>query len=799
MASARRSLDTYNAKRDFKRTAEPAGVVAKRGGQKFIVQKHAATRLHYDFRLELDGVLLSWAITKGPCVDPSVKRLAVRTEDHPLSYASFEGSIPKGEYGGGTVMLWDEGSWEPIGDPHEAIERGAMHFYLRGHRMKGEWVIFRIKPDKSGGRENWLLSKIKDEYASTDVDLTTTHMTSVKTGRDLADIAAGKTVKAKRKAAPSAVPVFRAVQLATLADVPPTGSSWVHEVKYDGYRALLVKSGDRVAAFTRKGNDWTEQFAGIARAAAAIDAQSAAIDGEVVALDDKGMPSFSKLQNALKGGGELKFFAFDLLELDGTDLTHLPLLDRKAKLQPLIAAVGEPLLYSDHIAGDGEQVLDTLCKFGGEGIVSKRADGKYVGKRSTSWLKIKCTKRQEFVIGGWARSDKGRGFASLLLGTYEGGKLKYAGRVGTGFDMKTIDDLAARMARLGVDKPAFESLTADARRGASWIRPELVAEVTFAEITPDGLVRHASFVALRGDKPPREVGLDRPIATDGGLVRSGVTISSPDKVMFPEVQVTKRELVDYYETVAEAILPHVAGRPLSLVRCPQGRGKECFFQKHDSGIFPAGVRQIRIDETKGKTQPYVYIDDVQGLIACLQMGTLEFHVWGSRIDHLELPDRLVIDLDPDPSLTFADVRKAAHEVKARLAEQGLESWPLLTGGKGLHVVAPLAPVHDWVAVKAFAKSFAEALAGAHPDRFTARMSKAGRTGKIFVDWLRNQRGATAIAPYSTRARPNAPIAVPVSWRELAKVEGASFTIADAKAAVRHTRHAILKSKQQIPD
>jgi bifunctional non-homologous end joining protein LigD len=798
MAAARRSLDTYNAKRDFKRTAEPAGVVAKRGGHKFIVQKHAATRLHYDFRLELDGVLLSWAVTKGPSLDPAVKRLAVRTEDHPLSYASFEGSIPKGEYGGGTVMLWDEGRWEPVGDPHEALERGAMHFILHGQRMKGEWVIFRLKADKPGGRENWLLRKIEDAHSDADVDLTATHLTSVKTGRDLADIAAGKTATPKRQPA-TAAPQFRHVQLATLADVPPTGSSWVHEVKYDGYRALLVKSGDRVAAFTRQGNDWTEQFAGIARAAAAVDARSAAIDGEVVALDDKGMPSFSKLQNAIKGGGELTFFAFDLLELDGTDLTHLPLLDRKAKLKPLIAAVGEPLLYSDHIAGDGEQVLDTLCKFGGEGIVSKRADGKYVGKRSTSWLKIKCTRRQEFVIGGWSRSAKGRGFASLLLGTYEDGELRYAGRVGTGFDMKTIDELAARMAKLEVKKPAFAKLTADARRGAHWIKPELVAEVAFGEITPDGLLRHASFIALRGDKPAREVGLDRAIATDGGLVRSGVTISSPDKIMFPEVQVTKRALIDYYETVADAMLPHVAGRPLSLVRCPQGRGKECFFQKHDSGIFPAGVRQIRIDEAKGKTQPYVYIDGVQGLIACLQMGTLEFHIWGSRIDHLELPDRLVIDLDPDPSLTFADVRKAAHDVKARLAERGLESWPLLTGGKGLHVVAPLAPTHDWDKVKGFAKSFAEAMAADRPERFTSKMSKAGRAGKIFVDWLRNQRGATAIAPYSTRARPKAPIAVPVSWRELARVEGSTFTIADAKAAVRHAGHAMLASKQQIPE
>jgi bifunctional non-homologous end joining protein LigD len=798
--TARDSLRTYNAKRDFRRTPEPAGQPAKRSGHRFIVQKHAATRLHYDFRLELDGVLKSWAVTKGPSLDPEVKRLAVRTEDHPLSYATFEGSIPKGQYGGGTVMLWDDGSWEPVGDPHRGLERGKLHFRLRGQRMKGEWVLVRLKADKPGARENWLLRKIEDDYADAAVDLAAEHVTSIKTGRSLADIAAGKVVRARKAAkAPQAAPKFREVQLATLADVPPAGQSWVHEVKYDGYRCLLVKSGDRVTAFTRKGNDWTEPFHGIARAAEAIDATSAAVDGEVVALDEKGMPSFSKLQNAIKGGGELMFFAFDLLELDGTDLTHLPLLDRKAKLKPLITGVGEPLLYSDHIHGDGEQVLSTICKFGGEGIVSKRADGKYIGKRSTSWLKIKCTKRQEFVIGGWSRSDKGRGFASLLLGTYEDGKLRYAGRVGTGFDMATIDKLSARMAPLATDKPAFDKLTADARRGAQWVKPELVAEVAFGEITPEGLLRHPSFVALREDKPAREVGLDRPIATDGGLMRAGVAISNPDRVMFPEVQVTKRELIDYYESVADAMLPHVAGRPLSLVRCPQGRGKECFFQKHDSGIFPAGVRQVRIDEAKGKTQPYVYIDDLQGLIACLQMGTLEFHIWGSRIDHLERPDRLVIDLDPDPSVGFAEVKRAASEVKARLAGHGLAtSWPMVTGGKGLHVVAPLTPSHDWEAVKAFAKAFAEAMAGERPDRFTAKMSKAGRAGRIFVDYLRNQRGATAIAPFSTRARPGAPIAVPVGWRQLADVDGPAWTTSNARHVARQARYAKLTANQQIP-
>lgn len=585
-------------------------------------------------------------------------------------------------------------------------------------------------------------------------------------------------------------PCFRPVQLAALADVPPAGQGWVHEVKYDGYRCLLVKQGGRIAAFTRAGNDWTAEFQGIAEAGKALKARSATIDGEVVALDDKGMPSFSKLQNALKGGGELMFFAFDLLEVDGVDLTDRPLVERKARLKPLVAAVGEPLLYSDHIQGDGEQVLATICRFGGEGIVSKRADAKYVGKRSPSWLKIKCTKRQEFVIGGWSRSDKGRGFASLLLGTYRNGRLQYAGRVGTGFDSSMIAELTARMAGLATDRSAFDSLPADARRGAHWVRPELVAEIAFTEVTGDGRLRHPSFVALRDDKPAREVGFDRAVVTPE-LVRAGVVISHPERVMFPEVHVTKRELIDYYERVAEAMLPHVAGRPLSLVRCPQGRGKQCFFQKHDSGIFPTGVRQVRIDEADAKNQPYVYVEDLQGLIACLQMGTLEFHVWGSPVAHLELPDRLVIDLDPDPSLGFADVKRAAAEVKARLQAYGLASWALLTGGKGVHVVAPLAPRHDWQAVKSFARRFAEAMTVDHPDRFTAKMSKAGRQGRIFIDWLRNQRGATAIAPFSTRTRPGAPIAVPVSWRQLRELDGPIWTVSNARHVIRHARHASL--------
>jgi len=794
----RRSLEAYNAKRDFARTPEPAGVPARSRGRRFVVQKHAATRLHYDFRLELDGVLLSWAVAKGPSLDPADKRLAVRTEDHPPGYADFEGTIPKGEYGGGTVLLWDDGRWEPVGDPRAGLEEGKLRFRLDGRRMRGEWVLVRLRAEGRGARENWLLRKVEDEHASGTADLTAENVTSVKSGLGLADIAAGKQLKAKRGTArrAQAAPGFRPVQLATPADEPPAGRQWIHEIKWDGYRALLVKRGGRVAAFTRAGNDWTDRFRVVADAVAALEAESATLDGEVVALDEHGNPSFSRLQNHLKDGGELQFWAFDLLELDGADLAHLPLVERKAKLAPLVAGVGEPLFFSDHVSGDAARVLEAMCRTGCEGIVSKRADSRYVGKRSSSWLKIKCTKRQEFVIGGWSRSEKGRGFASLLLGAHEGGRLRYAGRVGTGFDAATIADLSARMAPLAVERPPFDDLPPAAKRGAVWVKPELVAEVAFAEVTPDGRLRHPSFVALRDDKPAGEVTLD---PTPGAeLVRAGVAITHPDRVMFPEIGITKRELIDYYEGVAAAMLPHVARRPLSLVRCPQGRGKECFFQKHDRGVFPAGVKRTEIAEADAGRRPYLYVEDVQGLVALLQMGTLEIHVWGSRLDRLECPDRLVIDLDPDVGLGFADVRRAAVEVRGHLAALGLESFPMVTGGKGLHVVAPLAPERDWAAVKDFARRFAEALAADRPDRYTAKLSKAHRRGRIFVDWLRNQRGATAIAPFSTRARPCAPIAVPIGWTQLGRIEGPEWTVSKAGAVGKMARFAPVTLDQVVP-
>ncbi len=832
------SLATYNAKRDFKKTPEPAGKAGRKAGNSFMVQKHAASRLHWDFRLELDGVLLSWAVTRVPSGDPKVKRLAVRTEDHPLSYATFEGIIPKGEYGGGTVMLWDRGTWENESDPREGIKKGKLHFTLTGERMKGEWVLIRLKPE--GKAENWLLGKIDDEYATgADLDFDT----GVASGLTMADIAAGKSAAkdsapafgaSPKKAGPAGAakprakrsktrpPAFREPQLATLVDRPPTGSDWLHETKYDGYRALLAIGGGDCIAYTRSGLDWTAKFKPVADAAAALPCDTALIDCEIVALDSAGKPDFGTLQANLKDSGPLLAFAFDLLEVDGDDLAWLPLVERKARLAHLLESVGPPLHYSEHVRGSGEKLFAALCAGGYEGVVSKKADARYKAGRG-NWLKSKCLHRQEFVIGGWSTSDKGRGFASLLLGVYEGEELVYAGRVGTGFDDRTLEDLTARLAKLKADKPAYAAkLPALARRGANWVKPELVVDVAFTEFTADGHLRHPSFIGLRADKPAKEVVRENaaplperegsgvgskpmrkartgpdgpppaPSAPGGG--KSGVVISSPDRIVFPELGLTKGQLAAYYEALSEAMLPDLARRAISLVRCPQGRAKQCFFQKHDSGMFPDSVHSVPVAEADGRTEPYLYVEDAAGLLACVQMGTIEFHGWGSRVDDIERPDRLVIDLDPDEAVSFEAVKLAAKLVRDRLKSRGLDSAPMLTGGKGVHVVVPLKPKAEWPAVKAWARAFAESLEAEAPDAFVANMSKAKRKGRIFVDWLRNQRGATAVLPFSVRAREGAGVAVPLTWAQLREVAaGKVFSAADPAAVLAQaarTREAV---------
>jgi bifunctional non-homologous end joining protein LigD len=824
-------LARYNAMRDFAKTAEPRGEIGKGEGQTFMVQKHDATRLHWDFRLEIDGVLKSWAVTRGPSLDPDEKRLAVRTEDHPMSYATFEGTIPKGEYGGGTVMLWDRGTWAPVpGKSAEDLEKGHLHFTLDGERMKGEWLLIRLKPRAGEKRENWLLRKIDDAYAGATDALVETGLTSVATGRTMQEIAEGKNPPRNGKAggggprhrnplprAPSTTaarrspspfrggikpPAFRPPQLATLVESVPAGNGWLHEMKYDGYRALVAtgKGGPRI--YTRSGLDWTDKFASIAEAAADLPASSALIDGEVVAFK-AGKPDFSTLQDALSNGsGALAFFAFDLLEQDGEDLTDLPQIERKERLRTLIAGADPRLLFSEHILGAGEKLFEAMCREGHEGVISKRADAPYRGTRSKSWLKIKCTRRQEFVIIGWLPSSaRGRGLKSLLLAVHEDGALHYAGKVGTGFNASNSAALMDKLARIARKTPPAD-VPKVAARGAHWVSPKLVAEVAFAELTAERVVRHASFIALRDDKPADDVVTER--AAPPPAPHSDVAISHPDRVIFPEAGISKGQLADYYAAVAPILLPWLGHRPISLVRCPQGRAKQCFFQKHDAGSFGAHVHHVDIREKDGSVEPYLWVDDADGVRACVQMGTIEFHGWGSRVEDVEKPDRLVFDLDPDEGLDFAKVRKAAADLNRHLADLGLTSFPMLTGGKGVHVIVPLTPQAEWPAAKSFAERFARALAQAEPERFTANLKKAERKGRIFIDYLRNQRGSTAVMPYVARARAGAPVSVPLNWSELRDVDSAQrFSVRDAATLLdRATGRALAgwgQADQVLPD
>ncbi|HEX4297137.1 MAG TPA: DNA ligase D, partial [Devosia sp.] len=793
----RSSLETYQAKRDFTKTAEPSG---KRAGTRrgkalsFVVQKHDATRLHYDFRLELDGVLLSWAVTKGPSTNPADKRLAVHVEDHPLDYGGFEGTIPEGEYGGGTVMLWDEGTWEPIGDPHEGLAKGDLKFTLHGKRMKGSWVLVHMKgrdAKKRDGstRENWLLIKHQDEYATTADDLTEKFTTSVETGRDLGGIAKGN--KPRRKSASAAavpntnvwtrkgavaLPEFQPPELATLVDEIPTGRDWLFEMKYDGYRALAAIAGDQVRLYTRHANDWTVQFQTLVEPLSRITGGDALIDGEIVAFKD-GRTDFSTLKDALSSGAPLTYFVFDLLELDGEDLRRLPLVERKAKLRRLIGKTRQtdPVQFSEHVVGEGEKFYKAMCEGGFEGAIAKLGRSHYIGDRTRDWLKLKCVHRQEFVIGGWRPSEKKSTFASLLLGTWEGGRLVYRGRVGTGFNARSAADLQQKMDARSRQTSPFADAPRDISRRARWIDPELVGEVAFTEFTSDGHLRHPSFMGLREDKGARDVQLERPAPPpaaakakpkpgskakalasieltdemgEKAAKRLGIHLTHPDKIVYAPA-VTKAQLVAYYDTVAERMLPHIGKRPLSLVRLPTG-SKKPFFQKHDSGGFPAAFKKVQITETTGPTDIYLYIEDEAGLAASVQMNALELHIWGSHIDRLEQPDRIIFDIDPDEGLDFAATRQAAADIRDRLATLGLKTYPMVTGGKGIHVIAPLRPTLEWPAVKSFCHAFAEKLATDEPDRFTANIRKVNRKGRMFVDYLRNERGATAVCPFSTR-------------------------------------------------
>jgi bifunctional non-homologous end joining protein LigD len=593
---------------------------------------------------------------------------------------------------------------------------------------------------------------------------------------------------AKRTAARPApsLPEFVPPQLATLANAPPEGDGWLHEIKYDGYRAIAALAGGRCRLYTRSGQDWTDKFASVAALLGELKVGSALLDGEIVALDEKGRSSFQRLQNALKEGRiPLTYYVFDILELDSRDLRDEPLVRRKEILKSLLKDAPDAIRYSADVAGYGDKVLAQACRLGLEGIVSKQADKPYVSRRAPSWLKIKCLGNEEFVIGGYRVSDKkGRAFASLLLGEFEGGKLHYRGRVGTGFDADMLDDLGAQFAKLRRATSPFVDAPRAISRDAHWVEPKLVAQIAFTERTTDGLLRHPAFLGLRGDKPARDVQTQtvitvarKPKTVSSADEIAGVKITHPDRVLFEKPDITKLDLAEYLLAVSERMLPYCGGRPLSLVRCPEGPAKQCFFQKHTKKGMPAALKSVPVQEGDGEIADYLMVDSAAGLVSVAQIGGIEIHLWGSRAKTLEKPDRLVFDFDPDPSVDFAQVREAARDLRKLLQTAGLETFPMVTGGKGIHVVAPLAASQDWETVKGFARGVATKLAESEPDRFVATMSKAKRKGRIFIDWLRNERGSTAIAPYSPRAKAEGSVAVPVSWTELSRIEAANaFTI-----------------------
>jgi bifunctional non-homologous end joining protein LigD len=850
MASRRELLKRYDAKRDFSKTPEPSGrEAAALPDNFFVVQKHAASRLHYDFRLALDGVLKSWAVTKGPSLDPRTRRLAVHVEDHPMSYGDFEGIIPQGQYGGGTVMVWDRGTWEPLEDPHEGYRAGKLKFRLHGEKLQGGWTLVRMRPRNGERRDNWLLIKEQDEAAHPGAvdELTEREAQSVATGRSLDEIARDRDrvhqsnraepappeqPKAARKTPPAAkpkparrrkaavggdpLPDFVPPELATRVEHPPAGEGWLHEVKLDGYRALCRIEAGKARILTRTGLDWTERFAPLAAAAAALPVATAMIDGEIVVLAESGVSSFADLQAALKAGElhKLLFFAFDLLHLDGRDLRGEPLEARKARLKPLVAGLGEASgwRYSEHFDSDAALFYRQVCRLNFEGMVSKRRDAPYAGGRGRDWLKAKCRQQQELVIAGYTEpTEAARGLASLLLGYYEDGKLVYAGRVGTGFTDRSGTELRRRLDAIRRDSPPYARIARADARDARWVEPKLVAAVEFATWTADRKVRQASFQGLREDKPAAEVRREVPVpapdeapAEDAptkarakrraktppkapakaasrpraqGDSFAGIAISHPDRVVYEGQGVTKRDLAAYYDAIAGWVLPEAGERPLSLVRCPAGPGRSCFFQKHGREGFSERIREVMIAEKSG-TKPYLVVVDATGLVSLVQMGVLEIHPWGSRADDIEHPDRIVMDLDPAEDVPWTRLVAAARELKQRLSGLGLESFLKTTGGKGLHVVAPIDRRHHWDTVKAFAKGLADAMAADAPGDYVAVMSKARRRGRIFVDYLRNGRGATAIAPYSTRARPGATVATPLAWDELTDdLAPAAFTVA----------------------
>jgi bifunctional non-homologous end joining protein LigD len=908
-------LKTYQRKRDFAKTREPRGVIGKVKGHRYVIQKHDARRLHYDLRLELDGVMLSWAVTKGPSLVPGDKRLAIHVEDHPVEYNRFEGTIPKGEYGGGTVMVWDRGTWTPEGDPHKGMAKGHLDFELKGEKLKGRFHLVRMRKRPGERQEPWLLIKSDDEFAraKSDPDILEQKSKSVVTGRSIEQIAKNSTrvwhsnrqpddqpqarsraakPRAAVKARPSGrktkaratrkkssagkssrkpeksgkrqasgdlvriegvrrakLPDFVPPCLATLSANAPDGERWIHEIKFDGYRMQARLSDGAVRLRTRSGLDWTGKFPTIAEAVCALPAKQALLDGEIVSQNAQGISDFSALQNDLKAGrgDRLIYYVFDLLYLDGCDLTRAALRDRARVLARLLQKVpaSVPIRLSEPFDTPGPILLKHACRMDLEGIISKRADAPYRSGRGGEWIKTKCTANQEFVVGGYEPSDKAaRSIRALLLGYYDGKKFRYAGRVGTGFSVALERDLLGRLKALARADAPFEAIPKEeARRKIKWVEPALVAEIDFRGWTHGDVLRQASFKGLREDKKAGDVVREMPrksaAAAQAGARKTsrgapakragktarkvgpkkraetaarsatskkspvsvaGVTLTHPDRVYWADAGVTKRMLADFYADIWDRIAPHLVNRPIALVRCPDGAdSRKCFFQKHVSaGLEGERLKSIPL---KGE-QPAIAVHDLAGLIALVQAGVLEIHCWGTHAGHIESCDQLVFDLDPGPGVSFKQLVGSAREVRARLKDLKLESFVKTTGGKGLHVVVPIVPA-DWDKAKDFAHAIARMMAEDDPQLYVATMSKKLRDRRIFVDYLRNGRGATAIAPYSTRARDGAPVATPLAWEELGSLKAANqYTVLNLEKRLSRLRRdpwgTIGKVRQRLP-